>query len=153
MGAIGITKTASVAKIQADLGVSESVFSDVYNEVGNIWDSFADKTAIYPRLQYAYARRDSADMLLGELRANVDATRLGSEVKLNELFTNAVKIRKLDDDWITDIEQKASAVMKPATGLINKRSARRVQPFCPNPSDPGYRGDPQRNTWPPETFG
>ena len=153
MGAIGITGPESVAQIQADLGVSASVYPDVYDAVPNLWDSFSDKASFYPRLQYAYTRREASDMLLGDLRTNVDAERLHSSVTLSQLFENAAKIRQLAQDLIDEIEGKLSANLPPMTGLITKRTGRRVAPFSPDPSNPGYRGDPIINMKPPETLG
>ena len=153
MGCIGITGPESVAQIQADLGVTATVYADVYNAVPALWDSFADKASFYPRLQYAYTRREAADMLLGALRTNVDAERLHSSVTLSQLFGNAEKIRGLAQDLVNEIEGKLSANLAPVTGLITNRTGRQVPPCSPNPSNPGYRGDPLIDMRPPETFG
>jgi len=92
-------------------------------------------------------------MLLGALRTNVDAERLHSSVSLSQLFENASKIRQLAQDLIDEIEKKLSANLAPMTGQITNKTGRRVPPFAPNPSNPGYRGDPLIDMMPPETFG
>jgi hypothetical protein len=128
VGQIGITESESVAQIQAELLLSSTDTNPAivvaFNTVAAIWQSYADKPNVYPRLQYFYTRRQAAEMLEGALRLLVDTEDDGESAKLSQQFTAAKSMRSQAEDEITRLETIARSSRPATVGLITTTCVR-----------------------------
>jgi hypothetical protein len=98
--------------------------------VSLVWQSYADKAQIYPRLQELYSKRRLVDIALASERQSVDQSEAGTGAKEAQRFDHLIATGKRVDAEIALIEKQISIFPNPAVGTITK-----VEPIAP-PSVP-----------------
>lgn len=147
----GFDKQSSVLQIIKDLNLDPA--SDLASvSVGRIWDSYADKVALYPRLQDLYTRRQACDNLLGSIWPAVDYTQSGVERRLDQFFKHLQQMRDNLNTEILRLEDRARSNRSPAVGRSFRTAPVMARGCQPNPNDRAYGGDPLRRTPYPQDF-
>ena len=87
-----IDKSSEIAQILLDLGAQPG--DCVGQAISGIWDSYADKALIGPRLQSLYTRRAAVDILLGSVWRDVDTSDEQQSVALRQQSDQLSTIRQ-----------------------------------------------------------
>jgi hypothetical protein len=136
----------------------------ISGQIGLLFNFYADKAPVFPRLQYLYAKRHLLMILEGTLRNKVSGTYSGLNVQQSDSVKNVLQMYKETNEEITRVEKIARAnrvgVMQPSVtkspvdgGILNPivKPLPQTIPALPNggvnggqgdPNAPGYRGDP-----------
>lgn len=132
------------------LEVGETDAGALAANIATIWDSYADKAAISPRLQEAYTRLRCCRIALGEVRQQVTVSLPGSQSLA--LGQKAQALAGMLKDAQTEIalwERKARAARPIQVGRITQMEPVSLQDelqtpvaWSPDPNDSRYAGDP-----------
>lgn len=116
--------------------------------VAVIWDRYADKALIYPRLREFYVKRALIDLCLGGVRNNVSFSEPGGLSIQQNLQTTNLRAMKVEcEAEIRRLEELARKNRPIAVGTLTNVEPRTPPPF-PQPlnprdaNDPLYTGDP-----------
>lgn len=110
-----------------------------------IWDMYADKAALHPRLRYLYAKKQVIDYWAASVFRDVD---YDEEVKesLGQMSRNLQLIRA---SVVADIEEIVASLAASqsgggyATGQLTTATPLAGLTGRPDPNAPEYRGDPR----------
>ncbi len=109
--------------------------------IGAIWDAWADKALVAPRLQYWYALRHAADILIGQLR-NQTWSQLGPmSVQGGQKLKNLQMIRDNAQAEIGLVEKRAAGYRPPVVGALRQTAPILPAANQPDPNSRAYRGD------------
>jgi hypothetical protein len=136
-------KTTSVRLLRIELNLTQPS-DDLFQIVPDVWDSFADKALVAPRLQYLYSLRQLLNVLIGRSALSVDVTDDQQEVKLSQQGLNFRAMRKVCDEEISKIEGIANGAIGVLVGAMITANPTVVPNFSPDPNDTAYSGSPIR---------
>ncbi len=114
--------------------------------IAAIWDSYADKAALYPRLQELYTQREGIDLVMAAARGQVDfGSALELTVKASQEFAHLVTMRATLDTQIAELERQARAnrrgVVAPLVTVAPESPPTGPEPFGPlDANDSRYAG-------------
>jgi hypothetical protein len=138
--------------LQAQLGDQDTNTLAPY--LNGVWDTWASKNQVTSGLQFQYARRSLVDILIGQVWPQVTSATGDQKSNLEQKMTNLQLIRDNCEHEIERLEKRAKGNRAIAVGMITTTAPLAVTgPICtedtspPDPNDPGYRGDPQSQTW------
>ena len=114
-----------------------------------IWEMYADKALLHPRLRYLYAKRQVIDFWLSSVWRDVSYTEDVQEA-LNQQSDHLTDMRKLVHADITQIEADVASSVGAVTGELSTKTP--LAGLCgrPDPNNTIYRGDARYRgrTWP-----
>ena len=138
-----IDKSSETAQILLDLGAQSS---DVVGQsISGIWDSYADKALIGPRLQSLYTYRAAVDILLGLVWRDVDTSDEQLTISLRQRSDHLSAIRERVVGEINTLLGQYQAARSPSAGALKSV----VQELAPlfGRGNFGYPGRPPRAPW------
>lgn len=145
----GFDQASSVAQIISDFKIVSR--QSVYDQVVTLWQSYADKALIYPRLQDQYTRRQVAFNLKGNVWDCVDYTQNGTADKRDQYTEHFQKLWDECNEEISKLEAQAKAIMNIAGFAPMTATAPTPQPVCiGDPNSPLYLGSPLVRPWIPK---
>lgn len=113
-----------------------------------MWDTFASRGVINPRLQYLYAKRALIDVRMAEEQASVDVTATGDvAITQSQRFDHLSEIRIHVSHEIERIENRSRAARVPHAGALTT-TAPTSPPYVDSAdrNDPRYTGNPYIST-------
>lgn len=117
----------------------------------SLWNLWADKATVYPRLQYLYTKRQAIEVLEGQLRNAVQFSLGPLSQSDGQKFDHLKEMWGQVDGEIKELEARASANRGAAIGVLSQTAP--VMPgqvampsLLPDANSERYRGNPQ--TWP-----
>ncbi len=123
----------------------------VAQHIAVIWDSFADLAPISPRLQELYTKSRCIDLLLGQVRGQVDLLTGDLQLKLSQKAATLLAMQKNVQKEIAAYEAQAQSSRAPASGALTTVEPippPTVLPLPPSPvpdaQDTRYSGDPYK---------
>ena len=129
------------AGLDGDDPVEEAILDKVTPNIDLLWNAWADKALVYPRLQYLYCKRHCIQIIEGQLRDLVQTTIGGFSTQQQQKLTNLQNIQKRIDEEIKDLEAKAQANRPIILAELTQTSARLPSTGEVDPNNPVYRGD------------
>lgn len=123
----------------------EFVFPDGVNGaafVATVWDFYQDKARLAPRLQYLYAKRHCAEMILKRVWQNVTWSEAGVSESLGQQFANTKLLYDAINAELLLLEKRIAANRGGAMGVIAKTAPIEPGPLQPDGNARIYRGDP-----------
>lgn len=135
----GFDKIDSVNAIISDFRLT-TTDNTVLTRVSDIWDSFADKANVYPRLQDLYTRRAVADNYLLGVWDRTDWEQAGAK-ESGDQFDHLQALRANYHAEIVRLEKRATANRGGAVGMIAATAPVMVGTNCLDPNARAYGGD------------
>lgn len=90
-----------------------------------VWNIARTKATVPGTLPW-YAKREAIDVLLGQLRAVIDANLGPLDLKQSHLFRNLMEMRKAAQEEIVRLETRAAISYRPAVGETAVKAPREV---------------------------
>ena len=143
---IGFDRRQSVEQIIRELGIT--ITPDEIGVVYSLWDSYADKAVLFPRLQYLYTKRQAVDWLRGGRWQEVTFAQGGVQRSASDRFAHLSAMYDALTGEITVLLSSAQMAQGAVAGQIAAREP--VTPCWPgqrDANDPLYSGSPYRR-WP-----
>lgn len=138
----GVDKALTIEQIIRDYSLLEN--GTVLAVLDVVWDGFADKAQVYPRLQEWYVRRTVLDNVLGgKWKDFVDWEQAGVSEKQGGAAKSLQSIRDDANNEIRRLESVATASRGGVIGTMNNAPA--VQ--CPGALDATWPGGPRFGRW------
>src|ERR1700748_2956665 len=138
----GIDKADSVLAIIKDFRLATDTTNTILTRVSAVWDSFADKTAIFPRLQDLYTRRQVAENFWLGVWDRVNFDQDGVKEDASDYAEHWKELHDYYQAEIVRLETRPNMSRAPVVGCMT-RTAPRMTRHYPNPNNPAYGGDPQ----------
>lgn len=147
-----MTTSADAVQQVLVLQVGDTPDNRLIANAGVLWDRWADKASVAPRLQELYTKRDLIDLALAYHRTSVDMKVAVRELKNNQLYTNLAQMRADTQAEIVRVEALARARRAATVGALTTTTPT-VPPFTvgapqypafpvPDANDPALRGSP-----------
>lgn len=137
---MAVTDQQLIDLIVAEVG--DDAAGTVGRLIGTLWEVYADKARVAPRLRYLYAKRASIDALLGSVREAVTFVDGDARVELIQKTANLRAMRGEVQAEIAAVEARARAGRGAATGALTATAP--VDPPAGgrvDANDRRYRGD------------
>jgi len=121
--------------------------------IAAIWASYADKAAVYPRLQELYTQREAVELAAARVRAEVDFGTSGDiSIRASQQFAALLAMRRELDAQLAELETRARGARVGVVGplvAVAPQSPPRGVPVPSGPPDanaPAYQGDAYTRT-------
>lgn len=121
--------------------VEEAILDKITPNIELIWNAWADKALVFPRLQFLYAKRQCLNIIEGQLRDLVAVTIGGFSAQQQQKLANLLNLQKRTDEEIKDLEMKAQAARPVLVAPMTQTAPRMPNPGDVDPNNPVYRGD------------
>ena len=109
-----------------------------------MWDTFASRGVVNPRLQYLYAKRALIDVRMAEEQAAVDINATGDvQITQSQRFDHLQEMRAHVSHELERIENRARSARPPRSGALTT-TAPTSPPYVDSAdrNDPRYTGNP-----------
>ena len=137
----GFDKKSSINQIVSDYRLVDND-TPMLELISGVWDSYADKASVYPRLQDLYTRRHVADRILaGDSAYAVDWEQAGVSEKSGGAFDHLTTLRGNAHSEILRLEGIARANRPGAVGTITATAPVMAGANCLDPNARAYGGD------------
>jgi hypothetical protein len=121
--------------------VEQAAYDRLTPNIDKLWNAWADKALVFPRLQYLYCKRQCLIVLVGQLRDLVQVSIGGFSSGQQQKLANLNEIIKRTDEEIKDLEAKAQASRPVVVAPMTNTSPRMPDVGQVDPNNPVYRGD------------
>lgn len=137
-----------------DTSAGQKILAEVGDQGGTaegllpiLWDAYADKALVAPRLQELYVKRSVIDVVRAQLRNQVDVAGMGTELqaKKSQRVAALVQMRTETESEIKRLERRVMAT-RFGTATITAVTPE-VPPWAPNAPTPPCYPDGNDEAW------